>query len=63
MGFRKVHDYLYERGFTIYPGKIDGADTFRQRLGAIDTPDIEAFFETLKEAFIHFGIKTVNDEA
>ncbi len=27
--FGKVHDYLYERGFTIYPGKIDGADTFR----------------------------------
>ena len=62
--FGKVHDYLYERGFTIYPGKIDGADTFRLcALGAIDTPDIEAFFRTLKEAFIHFGIKTVNDEA
>ncbi len=55
--FNKVHDYLYERGFTIYPGKIDGADTFRLcALGAIDTPDIEAFFTTLREAFSHFGI-------
>ena len=57
--FTKVHDYLYERGFTIYPGKIDGADTFRLcALGAIDTPDIKAFFNTLKEAFLYFGIKT-----
>ena len=22
--FNKVHDYCYERGFTIYPGKVDG---------------------------------------
>ena len=55
--FGKVHDYLYERGFTIYPGKIDGADTFRLcALGAIDTPDIEAFFAALADAFRHFGI-------
>lgn len=55
--FGKVHDYLYERGFTIYPGKIDGADTFRLcALGAIDTPDIEAFFAAIADAFRHFGI-------
>ncbi len=56
--FQRVHDYLYERGFTIYPGKISGQDTFRLcALGALDTPDIEAFFKCLNEAFSHFNIK------
>lgn len=27
--FDKVHDYCYERGFTIYPGKISTTNTFR----------------------------------
>lgn len=49
--FEKVHDYCYERGFTIYPGKISTSDTFRLcSLGAIDEPDIIAFFEVLREA-------------
>ncbi len=49
--FEKVHDYCYERGFTIYPGKITGANTFRLcALGAIDVSDIEDFFAVLKQA-------------
>ena len=49
--FEKVHDYCYERGFTIYPGKITGANTFRIcALGAIDVSDIEDFFAVLKQA-------------
>lgn len=49
--FGKVHDYCYERGFTIYPGKITGANTFRLcALGAIDVSDIEDFFAVLKQA-------------
>lgn len=49
--FEKVHDYCYERGFTIYPGKITGANTFRLcALGAIDVRDIEDFFAVLKQA-------------
>ncbi|MDE6615444.1 MAG: 2-aminoethylphosphonate aminotransferase, partial [Lachnospiraceae bacterium] len=27
--FGRVHDYCYNKGFTIYPGKISGANTFR----------------------------------
>jgi 2-aminoethylphosphonate-pyruvate transaminase len=55
--FPKVHDYCYERGFTIYPGKISGADTFRLcSLGAIDVPDIERFFVVFEEALKSFGI-------
>lgn len=49
--FEKVHDYCYERGFTIYPGKISGTNTFRLcALGAIDEEDIVNFFVVLKEA-------------
>lgn len=50
--FEQVHDYCYERGFTIYPGKISTTNTFRLcALGTIDAPDIEAFFKVLREAF------------
>ena len=55
--FEKVHDYCYERGFTIYPGKISTSNTFRLcALGAIDEPDIVAFFEVFTDALNHFGI-------
>ncbi len=55
--FDAVHDYCYARGFTIYPGKIAGANTFRLcALGAIDTPDIEAFFEVFEAALRSLGI-------
>lgn len=51
--FEKVHDYCYERGFTIYPGKVARMDTFRLcALGAIDEQDIVNFFQTLKAALI-----------
>ncbi len=51
--FVKIHDYCYERGFTIYPGKISGMNTFRLcALGAIDEIDIEDFFEVLEEALV-----------
>ncbi len=55
--FRRVHDYCYARGFTIYPGKISTTNTFRLcALGAIDTEDIEAFFKVFREALQAEGI-------
>lgn len=55
--FEKIHDYCYERGFTIYPGKITGQNTFRLcSLGAIDVKDIEDFFEVLTEGLKHYNI-------
>ena len=49
--FEKVHDYCYEHGFTIYPGKLSSTNTFRLcALGAIDEQDIEDFFVVYKEA-------------
>lgn len=55
--FDKIHDYCYNRGFTIYPGKISTTNTFRLcALGAIDVPDIENFFEVFKEAIEAFNV-------
>ena len=49
--FMRVHDYCYERGYTIYPGKMQTASTFRLcALGAIDAPDIAAFFRVFEDA-------------
>lgn len=49
--FMKIHDYCYERGFTIYPGKLFNMDSFRLcSLGAIDVSDIKAFFKVFKKA-------------
>lgn len=49
--FEKIHNYCYEHGFTIYPGKISTTNTFRLcSLGYIDEKDIEDFFKVLVEA-------------
>ena len=57
--FEKVHDYCYERGFTIYPGKISTTNTFRLcALGAIDEQDIKDFFIVFKEALKAYGVTT-----
>lgn len=49
--FDKVHDYCNERGFTIYPGKMQNQGTFRLCvLGAITAKDIKDFFKVFREA-------------
>jgi len=54
--FFKLHDYCYDRGFTIYPGKMFGVKTFRLcNLGQITYKDIEDFFVVAKEAFKEMG--------
>jgi len=56
--FMKVHDYCYERGFTIYPGKIATTKTFRLcALGAIDEQDIKDFYVVFEEALRHFNVQ------
>lgn len=55
--FEKIHDYCYERGFTIYPGKMQEQETFRLcALGAIDAQDIDDFWKVFREALDRFGI-------
>ena len=55
--FNKMHDYLLERGFTIYPGKVNDYNTFRiSTIGQIDYRDIENFLATLKDFFKKYQI-------
>ena len=47
--FDAMHDYLYQRGFTIYPGKDAKEATFRLSvLGDLYKKDIENFLSQLK---------------
>ena len=56
--FVKIHDYCYERGFTIYPGKMQNKGTFRLcALGAIDDSDIREFWKVFEEALHESGVK------
>ena len=55
--FEKIHDFCYERGFTIYPGKISTANTFRLcALGAIDEQDIRDFFRVFTGALSAYHV-------
>ncbi len=55
--FDKIHDYCYERGFTIYPGKMQGMGTFRLcALGAIDEDDIRDFWSVFENALRENGV-------
>lgn len=48
--FAGMHDYLYERGITVYPGKAPGQRVFRLSvLGALLEEDIETFLSVLRE--------------
>lgn len=56
--FNKVHDYCYEHGYTIYPGKISNTNTFRLcAMGAIDEQDIKDFFKIFRQALEVNNIK------
>ena len=55
--FNLLHDLLYDRDFTIYPGKIGNMDTFRvANLGAINSEDISNFLIVLKDSLKEMGI-------
>jgi len=45
--FDRMHDYLYERGFTIYPGKITQKSFRLATMGAIYPQDIKDFLKVL----------------
>jgi len=48
--FDKMHDYFYDKGFTIYPGKVKEFNTFRiANIGEIDYSDMEEFLKLLEE--------------
>ncbi len=48
--FDDFHDYLYARGFTIYPKKLDIANTFRLAcIGDLYQQDITAFIQAVAQ--------------
>ncbi len=56
--FDRVHDLCYEKGFTIYPGKLERQNTFRLcALGAIDEDDIRDFWKVFEEALEKLGVE------
>lgn len=58
--FKEMHDYFYERGFTIYPGKVEDLPTFRvANIGDITYKDIEEFL-VLLESYFGSLLKKVN---
>lgn len=55
--FIEMHDFLYQRGFTIYPGKGTTAKTFRlANMGAITENDVKVFLGHLKDYLISRNI-------
>ena len=57
--FNKMHDFLFERGFTIYPGKISKMNTFRiSNIGEIDYNDIKNFLLEIENYFNQLQITT-----
>ncbi len=48
--FNEMHDYLIERGFTIYPGKVGNKNTFRlSNIGQIYPEDIKNFLVAFED--------------
>lgn len=48
--FTAMHDHLYARGITVYPGKLHAARTFRlANLGDLTPADLELFLQHLRE--------------
>jgi len=51
--FDSLHNYLYEKGFTIYPGKVSSKNTFRiANIGDIYPENMRKFIEILEEYFL-----------
>ncbi len=47
--FQKMHDFFYNKGITIYPGKVEELNTFRiANIGDITHQDIDAFLVLLE---------------
>jgi 2-aminoethylphosphonate-pyruvate transaminase len=48
--FEAMHDYLFDRDVTIYPGKLGDKNTFRiANIGAIEPADMRLFLDHLRD--------------
>ncbi len=58
--YDRMHDLLFAKGFTIYPGKGAKKDTFRlANMGAIDEADMSAFLIAMRETLAAMGVDTL----
>lgn len=56
--FTIMHDLLYKRGFTVYPGKLYNRDTFRLAvIGDLGVKDISDFLTAMKYVLMKMGVK------
>lgn len=47
--FERLHDFLFARDITLYPGKLPGTDTFRvANIGALTPDDLRTFLAAVK---------------
>lgn len=54
--FEKMYRYFYGKGYTIYPGKTNGKNTFRiANIGDITHEDMEKFISLLEQYLISIG--------
>ncbi len=65
--FERLHDALYRRGYTIYPGKNPGKDlapaTFRlANIGAVTPADMLGFLAALKDTLDELGLDPLYPE-
>jgi 2-aminoethylphosphonate aminotransferase len=62
--FDEMHDRLYAKGFTIYPGKGADQATFRlANMGSIDAEDMRAFLTAMAETISEMGLEPLYSEA
>lgn len=55
--FDEMHDRLYQKGFTIYPGKGAAQATFRlANMGNVCTDDMHAFLQAMSETIAELGL-------
>ena len=58
--FDAMHDRLYAKGFTIYPGKGAQQDTFRlANMGAVHPADMRAFVSAMKKTLDEMGVSSL----
>jgi 2-aminoethylphosphonate-pyruvate transaminase len=62
--FDEMHDRLYAKGFTIYPGKGTDHATFRvANMGAVDAQDMRAFLAAMAETISEMCLKPLYSDA
>ena len=55
--FDDMHDFLYDRGFTIYPGKIGNQKTFRiSNIGQLQREDLQSFLQCIGDYLKERGV-------